>query len=74
MTDSLLSPETIKRSSDIQKTVEFFTSVFRHHSNLFFSSKISKSYFIFLRDILIKISQSNFIGPRLLSTIYGKLK
>ncbi|XP_025416482.1 uncharacterized protein LOC112687776, partial [Sipha flava] len=65
---SLLSPETIKKSSDVQKTLQFVYSIFHCHSNLFFSNETHKSYFIFLTDILIKLSQCDFIGPRLLAT------
>lgn len=49
----------------------FFSLIFHHHSNLFFSNHSSKNYFIFLRDILITISKSDFIGPRLLATNFG---
>uniref|UniRef100_A0A2S2Q4J1 SCD domain-containing protein n=1 Tax=Sipha flava TaxID=143950 RepID=A0A2S2Q4J1_9HEMI len=68
---SLLSPETIKKSSDVQKTLQFVYSIFHCHSNLFFSNETHKSYFIFLTDILIKLSQCDFIGPRLLATELG---
>lgn len=46
--------------------------IFHYHSNLFFSNDLNKNYFIFLRDILIKISKCDFIGPRLLATNFGK--
>lgn len=56
---------------DIQKTLKFFTLIYHYHYNLFFSNDTHKKYFMFLRDILIKISQSEFIGPRLLATLFG---
>lgn len=51
--------------------LKFFSLIFQHHSNLFFSNNSNKRYFIFLRDILIKISKSDLIGPRLLATNFG---
>jgi len=71
-TGSLISPEKVKKSIDVQKSLELFTAIFHCHSNLFFEDNANKSYFIFLRDILTKISQSDFIGPRLLATSFGK--
>ncbi|XP_060849678.1 uncharacterized protein LOC132928802 [Rhopalosiphum padi] len=68
---SLISPEKVKKSIDVQKSLELFTAIFHYHSNLFFENDANKSYFIFLRDILTKISQSDFIGPRLLATSFG---
>jgi len=73
-TGSLISPEKVKKSIDVQKSLELFTAIFHYHSNLFFENDANKSYFIFLRDILTKISQSDFIGPRLLATSFGKSK
>ncbi|CAH1738223.1 unnamed protein product [Aphis gossypii] len=70
-TGSLISPEKVKKSIDVQKSLELFTAIFHYHSNLFFENDANKSYFIFLRDILTKISQSDFIGPRLLATSFG---
>lgn len=67
----MILPETIKRSLDVLKTLEFLTSIFQHHSDLFFSNDVNKKYFIFLRDVLIKISQCDFIGPRFLATSFG---
>lgn len=68
----MLSPETIKRSADVQKTLQLIYSIFHYHSNLFFLDDTQKSYFIFLTDILIKLSQTDFVGPRLLATQIGK--
>ncbi|XP_050058671.1 uncharacterized protein LOC114121425 isoform X2 [Aphis gossypii] len=70
-TGSLISPEKVKKSIDVQKSLELFTAIFHYHNNLFFENDANKSYFIFLRDILTKISQSDFIGPRLLATSFG---
>jgi len=70
----LISPEKVKKSVDVQKSLDLFTAIFRHHNNLFFENDANKSYFIFLRDILIKISQSDFVGPRLLATSFGNAK
>lgn len=70
----MISPEKVKKSIDVQKSLELFTAIFHYHSNLFFENDANKSYFIFLRDILTKISQSDFIGPRLLATSFGKSK
>ncbi|KAF0764329.1 Uncharacterized protein FWK35_00018485 [Aphis craccivora] len=70
-TGSLISPEKVKRSIDVQKSLELFTAIFHCHSYLFFENNANQSYFIFLRDILTKISQCDFIGPRLLATSFG---
>ncbi|XP_025207484.1 uncharacterized protein LOC112603211 [Melanaphis sacchari] len=70
-TGSLISPEKVKKSVDVQKSLELFTEIFHFHSNLFLENDTNKSYFIFLRDILTRISQSNFVGPRLLATSFG---
>lgn len=58
----------------MQKTLKFITLIFHRYSYLFFSDDKCKQYFIFLRDIIIKISQSEFIGPRFLATYFGKTK
>lgn len=68
----MISPEKIKKSIEIHKSLELFTAVFHHHSNLFLEKDVNKSYFTFLRDILTRISQSDFVGPRLLATSFGK--
>eukprot|EP00102_Acyrthosiphon_pisum_P018644 XP_016655854.1 PREDICTED: uncharacterized protein LOC107882255 [Acyrthosiphon pisum] len=70
-TGSLISPEKIKKSVEIHKSLELFTAIFHHHSNLFLDKDANKSYFKFLRDILTRISQSDFVGPRLLATSFG---
>lgn len=68
----MISAETIKKSTYIKKTLEFFCAIFHRHSNLFFSGNSEKNYFKFLRDVIVKISQSDFVGPRLLATSFGK--
>lgn len=69
---SLCLPDTLKKSAHVTKTLELVSSIFRHHSNLFFDNNINKSYYNFLKDIIIKISHSDFIGPRFLATSFGK--
>lgn len=68
---SLISPEKIKKSIEIHKSLELFTAIFQYHSYLFLENHANKNYFTFLRDILIRISQSDFVGPRLLATSFG---
>lgn len=70
----MITPEDVKKSVDIQKSLELFTAIFHHHSNLFFENNTKKNNFIFLRDILTRISQCDFVGPRLLATSFGKAK
>ncbi|XP_050434263.1 uncharacterized protein LOC126841710 isoform X1 [Adelges cooleyi] len=67
----LHSAETIKKLPSVIKTLQFLNSIFSQHSSLFLSSTECKNYFIFLRDIFVRMSQSMFPGPRLLATYFG---
>lgn len=62
----------VKKSSYVHKSFELVTSIFHHHCDSFFSNDVNKKYFIFLRDIITKISQCDFNGPRFLATNFGR--